>query len=49
MNMVCKWLFLVGKTGGFGCNFIEKWLVFYYFLIIKNQNLENQTNIKYVF
>ena len=44
MNMVCNWLFLVGKTGGFKVNFIEKWLVFYTFLSIKTKTLKTKPN-----
>ena len=47
--MVGKWFVMVGKTGGFRCNFIEKWLVFYTFPSIKTKTLKTKPNLKYVF
>jgi len=47
--MVCKWFVLVGKTGGFRCNFIEKWLVVVVFIKQQTTTMKHKLNKKYVF
>lgn len=44
MNMVGKWLFLVGKTGGFRVNGIGKWLVVYTSLCIQPPTIPTKPN-----
>ena len=46
--MVCKWFFLVGKTGGFWVNSIGKWLVVYTSLCIQPPTMPSKPFIKYV-